>query len=349
MAIASPTRRPLPPTFTPSPTVTPIPIDPASLPTATPVGFRADGTLFYLFNNDAIIELAGNGSFEDLLPIPHIGQHLTGLALAPNDTQLAYVAPGAGSAREVYIVNRDGSNSRQVSQLGFAEVHPPVWRPDGGAIAFIAAQSDNAPMGIYVVDINTGNQQRLLELPIRELRDLAWDRTGSRLFFSNETLFVIDATTGAASNSLTWFTGFGPDFSPVHSPTSSELYYLKMMGNLDTGQRGGVLSFFTTDALTEPMLERPGAELYVSSLEYSRDGAYLLIASDKAIWVQDQSLQTATQIIDNMPVAPRPTLRPDAEQVAFIGHDERGVEQIYRMDRRGEQVVQLTFHHRRDN
>ncbi len=344
VAIASPTRQPLPPTFTPSPTITPIPIDPASLPTATPIGFRATGTLFYLFNGDAIIELAGDGSFEDLLPIPHIGQGLSGLALAPTDDRLAYVAPGSGSAREVYVVNRDGSNARQVSQLGFAEVQTPVWRPDGGAVAFIAAQSELAPMGIYVVDVNTGDQRRVLELPTRELRDLAWDRAGDRLFFSNQTLFVVDAKTGAASESLTAFTGFGPDFSPVHSPTDSELYYLKMMSNLDTGQRGGVLSFLTTDFLTVPMLEREGADLYVNRLEYSRDGAYLLVSSDDGIWIQDQEVQTASSVIQELSVPPRPALRPDAEQVAFVGLDERFVEQIFVMDRRGGPATQITFH-----
>jgi hypothetical protein len=70
----------------------------------------------------------------------------------------------------------------------------------------------------------------------------------------------------------------------------------------------------------------------------------LLIASDKTIWVQDQALQTASIVIDNMPVAPRPTFRSDAEEVAFIGLDERGVEQIYVMDRRVGPVTQLTFH-----
>jgi Tol biopolymer transport system component len=231
-----------------------------------------------------------------------------------------------------------------MSQLGFAEIQTPVWRPDSGALAFIAAQSDNAPMGIYIVELNTGNQRRVLELPTRELRDLAWDGTGSRLFFSNQTLFVLNVESGALSGSLTEFTGFGPDFSPVHNPNGPELYYLKMMGNLNTGQRGGILSFFATDEITEPMVERRGAELYASSLEYSRDGAYLLIASDKGIWVQDQSIQTASEIIRDMPVPPRPALSPDGEQVAFIGLDERAVEQIYVMDRRGGPVTQLTFH-----
>jgi hypothetical protein len=344
MALASPTREPLPPTFTPSPTFTVTPTSPVDVPTLTPEGFRPTGTLYYIINGDALVELAADGSFEDLLPIPHIGQDVSGLALSPTDDLLAYIAPGAGSAREVYITDRQGSATRQMSQLGFAEVQTPVWRPDGAALAVIAAQGPGAPRSIYLLDIFAGTQRPVLQLPSTELRDLTWNQDGTRLYFSDKTIFSLDLLSGQVSPSLTATSGFGPDFAVVHSPTTPELYYLKTLQDLDTGQRGGVLSFFTTEAIPEIPVERPGAKLFVDDLAYSRDGAWLLISGETGVWVQDQLMQIATNVVLDAAVPPQPALSPDAEQVAYVDLDGQGIQQIYVVNRRGGPPTQLTFH-----
>lgn len=342
--VASPTRRPLPPTFTPSPIVTVTPTDPGPLPTATPEGFRASGTLYYLFNGDAIVELAADASFEDLLPMLHIGQEITGLTAAPDDALLAYVAPGPGSAREVFVTNRQGSSTRQVSQLGFSVVQRPVWRFDGQELAFIAAQAPGTPLGVYIVAADGSGQRRLIELPSTDLRDLAWSSDGRWLFFSNTEIYAVNTMTGELSEPLTAFTGFGPDFHPIHSPTQPQLYYLKMEQDLDTGVRGGVLSFIDTAQLPLPPPERPAAKLYVDSLAYSRDGAYLVIGGQGGIWVQSQAIQTASKIVEGAPVPPGPVFNPDGDQVAYVGLDALSVPQIFLINRQGGESTQITFH-----
>ena len=343
MAIASPTRRPLPPTFTPLPSITPLPTDPASVPTPTPEGFRAAGTLYYIFNDDAIVELAADGSFEDLLPISQIGQQISGLALSPDDRWLAFVAPGAGSAREVFVTDRKGGNTHQLSQLGFSEVERPVWSPDSRSLAFIAAQQPGAPRGIYMAFADGSGQRTLLQMPTTELRDLAWNEDGSRLFFSDHVIFSLDIATQRVSNPLTEFGGFGPDFSLAHSPVEPTLWYLKPYTDLSTGQRGGLLYFMDTQNVDKTD-ELPGAKLYVNSLTYSRDGDYLLIADDTRVWVQVQVLQTASMILQDLPLPPRPVFSPDAGQVAYISQDDLGMQQIYKIDRSGGNSTQVTFH-----
>lgn len=344
MAIASPTRRPLPPTFTPSPLPSATPTDPASVPSPTPEGFRAAGTIYYLINHDAIVELAADGSFEDLLPIPHIGQDIADLTLSPDGSRLTYTAPGSGSAREIYITDRQGSQTRQLSQLGFSSVFKPVWTFDSSTLAFIAQQSPEAPQSIYTINADGSEQRLLIQLPSTELRDPAWTLDGEWLLFSNQTLHAVHAVTGELIGPLTQFTGYGPDFQAVHSPAEPQLYYLKTRTNRSTGQRGGIVAFMNTDILPDPPIEHEGAALYVDSLRYSRDGQRLLIASSEGVWVQDQTLQTATKIIQNAPVAPRPVFSPDAERVAFVGLDSLGVEQIFVIDRRGGDATQITFH-----
>ena len=343
-ALATPTRRPLPPTFTPLPTFSPTATDPADVPTATPEGFRADGTIFYIFNDNSLAELAADGSFEDLLPVPHIGQLITGLSASPDGAWLAYVAPGAGSAREVYVTDRSGTNTRQVSRLGFSEMQRPVWRPDGGALAFVAAQAPGAPMAIYTVAADGSGQRPVIQLPSTGLQDLSWSADGEWLYFSDDAIYAVNATTGEVSQALTQITGYGPDFMPVHSPSQPELYYLKTRQDMNTGIRGGNLSFFDTQHIPEQPVERPGAELYVDELEYSRDGEFLLISGERGIWVQRQAVQTASQIVNDLVVDPEPTFSPDASRVAYVNVDSLGIPQIYVVDRREGDMAQITAH-----
>ncbi len=344
MAIASPTREPLPPTFTPSPAPSATATDPASVPTATPEGFRANGTIYFIFNGNSIVELAADRSFEDLLPIPHIGQEITSLSLSPDNNQLAYIAPGSGSAREIYMTGRKGENTRQISQLGFGIVQTPVWKPDSSALAFIAAQGPESPRGIYVVNADGSGLRPVLQLPSLEMRDLAWSLDGEWLFYSNQTLFAVNVTSGAPTESLTQFSGYGPDIVPVHSPVRPELYYLKGGYDRNTGQSGGVLSSIDTSTMPTVPFERSGAPLYVDLLEYSRDGTYLLISSSEGIWVQDQESLISPKILQGSQIPPRPAFSPDSQQVAYINLDGLGIPQIFLIGRQGGDITQITFH-----
>ena len=142
----------------------------------------------------------------------------------------------------------------------------------------------------------------------------------------------------------TAFTGFGPDFFPIHSPTEPQLYYLKTEQDFNTGERGGVLSFIDTDKLPAVPAEHPGAKLYVDDLEYSEDGDFLLAAGAPGIWVQANAVQTASKIVDSVAVAPEPTFNSDAERVAYVNLDGLGVPQIFLIDRRGGDSTQISFH-----
>jgi WD40 repeat protein len=312
--------------------------------TATPEGFRADGTLYYIFDGDAIVELAADGTFEDLLPLPHIGQAISDLVLSPDNQLLAYIAPGAGSAREIYVTDRAGQNTRPVTSLGFSELQRPVWYPDGQSLAFIASQSPEAPDGIYHARINDGGQALVVQLPTTELRDLAWNLDGSRLFFSDGTIFAYDLATQQLSASLGILSGFGPDFGLVQSPTEPILYYFKPGSNFGTGERGGVLNSIDSGGELSDVFERPGAALYADVMAYSPSGEFLVISRDEGVWVQTQDLQTASKILQDLPVAPQPVFSPDDERLAYVGLDAQGVQQIFVIDRRGGDSTQLTFH-----
>ena len=343
-ALASPTPRGLPPTWTPSPQPTSTSTEVAQAPTTTPEGFSAAGTLYYIFDNDAIVRLLGDGSFEELIPIPHIGMNVSHLTLSPDGLSLAYVAPGRGSAREIYITNREGDDTRQVSKLGFARIMSLAWRPDSTSLAFLASQAPDTPLDIYIVSADGTGQRPLTQLASRDLSGLAWNRAGDKLFFSNGTIYALDLATAAVSESLTSLTGFGPDFGPVHSPTVDELYYFKPFRDFDTSELFNILSHISTASTSETPTEISGMKLPADYLSFSPDGKFLLVATKDAIWVQNQDFNTAIQILSGSSIPPIPTFSPDGAQVAYINNDAAGIPQIFTQSRQGGEIKQLTFH-----
>jgi WD40 repeat protein len=343
-ALASPTPRGLPPTWTPSPEPTIIPTDVAQAPTITPAGFNAVGTLYYIFNGDAIVKLIADGSFEELIPIPHIGMGLSDLTMSPDGLSIAYVAPGSGSAREIYITDREGNTTRQVSKLGFARVEALAWRPDSSSIAFLASQAPDSPLDIYIISADGTGQRPLTQRASRDLHDLAWNRAGDKLFFNDGPIYALDLATGAVSQPLTSPTGFGSDFGLVHSPTTDELYYFKPFRDFDTSETFNILSYIPTASITETPTELSGMKLPADYLSFSQDGKFLLVATNDAIWVQNQDFNTAVQILSAGSLAPIPVFSANGEQLAHINNDAAGVPQIFTLSRQGEGVRQITFH-----
>lgn len=342
----TPTREPLPPTWTPSPEPTIPPSATAPIQQAgiipTPVSL---GRLYYIFNGDSIVKLIADGSFEELLPIPHIGMSISDLVLSPDDTQLAYVAPGNGSAREIYITDLEGVNARQITNLGFARVIQPIWRPDGGAIAFLASQTSEAPLEIYVVSVDGSGQRPLTQRGSLTLSEIEWSSSGDRLFFSDQSIYALDLASGAVTIPLTAFTGFGSDFSLSHHPSQPKLYYVKPFREFGSDSPSDYISFIDTTSLDAAPTERRSQQPFVAvSLRYSRDGSLLLIASADAVWVQDEVFGTAAQVHQNGQIPPVPTLSPDGQRVAFVDADADGVPQIFTVSRQGEQVAQITRH-----
>jgi len=343
-AVASPTPRSLPPTWTPSPAPTITATDVALAPTFTPEGFNAAGTIYYIFNGDAIVKLVADGSFEELIPIPHIGMDLSELTLSPDGQSLAYVAPGSGSAREIYITNREGDDTKQISKLGFARIESLAWRPDGSSLAFLASQAPDTPLDIYIVSADGTGQRPLTQRASPDLRDLAWNRAGDKLFFSDGTIFALDLATAAVSQPLTSLTGFGPDFGLIYSPTTDDLYYFKPFRDFDTSETFNILSHIRAASITETPTELQGMKLPADYLRFSPDGKFLLVATHDTVWVQNQDFNTAVQIVSTTSLPPIPVFNPTGEQVAYVNHDSSGIPQIFTLSRQGEGVKQITSH-----
>jgi len=347
-AVTPPT---LPPTWTPLPPASPLPTQtPLAILTSTPPGFSAAGTIFFIFNGDSIAALKGDGSSEGLIAV---GGAPADLTLSPDGSLLAYAADAAGSAREVYVTNHDGTYVQKVSCLGFSRVQQPTWSWDSTMLAFFAAQTPDGPMDVYVASVAgsgncpTDNQQRqITRLASQDLRDLTWSPNGQWVFFSNGPVLATNVLTGETLPPLTMPTGFGPDFALAHHPTSSELFYLKTDGDVETGRRGGTLSQMDTSEVQPQMTEIRGAELFARSLRWGSDGQYLLISTDTDVLLLAEEAGTSVEVVTGSRFLPQPALSPDSEFVAYVdaGAENPGVPQIWLADRRGESHIQITHH-----
>jgi Tol biopolymer transport system component len=322
------------------------------IPTITPDNrITGTGHIFYIFNGDSIVRLSADDATEELILV---GGAPADLTLSPDGTLLAYTAGGSGSAREVFVMNLDGTYIQQVSCLGFAHVLDPTWSPDGKSFIFAAAPLPNEPLGIYMADFAgsgdcpTGNNQRqIAQLAQTIITSFTWNPEGTLAFFSSDVIYGLDAALGEMFPPLTQATGYGPDFSAAHSPRTSQLMYLKTEWDDTTSTKNGTLFQINIAQIeTPPLQEFRGAPLKARGIRWSNDGFFLLVAGERDVWVQDQRSNNSLQVVTGANFYPQPVFSPDAEQLAYVDGAPGAItiQQIFVVNRDGEDPSQITFH-----
>lgn len=339
----------LPPTWTASPPPTLVVTD---IPSPTPdTRIRGTGHIFYIFNRDSIVRLSADDTTEELILV---GGAPADLSLSPDGTLLAYTAQGNGSAREVFVINLDGTYSQQVSCLGFAHMLHPTWSPDGKSFIFAASALPDKPLGIYVVDFagsgdcpSDNNQRQIAQLQQNTLSNFTWNVDGTLAFFSSDTIYAINAALGEMFPPLTQATGYGPDFSPTHNPRSPQLTYLKTEYDEATATLSGTVYKINSDQIgVRQQQELRGAPLKARMLRWSNDGLFLAVTGERDVWVQEQQSNTSIQVVTEGNFYPQPVFSPDAEQLAYVDGAPGAltIQQIFVVNRDGENPSQITFH-----
>jgi len=154
--------------------------------------------------------------------ILRLGGGINGIA----ETKIYFVSSRTGS-KEIWAMDYDGQNQRQVTHLGTVSLSPRV-SPDNSRIAFASLGREGWAIRMYSLDLD-----RLVAFPAGTVggsnQSPAWSADGARIAFSSSRtgdpeIWVVDASGG----NLRRITNFrGPDVSPTWNPkTNAQLAWV---------------------------------------------------------------------------------------------------------------------------
>ena len=330
----------LPPEYTATPDVlpseTPIPtLDPNISP--TPQGYRKDGTIYYNYNGDTIARVFPDGTGNEIILTFGVDQPITDITASPNGELIAFVAPAGGSAREVWVTNRDGSYLQQVSCLGYGEVRSPSFAPDSNRIAFFAAPLATTNMALYVADFvgsndcPTGNNQRVL-FPVSTTLtgDIAWNASQDLVYYNAGGTYIYDFAS-QSSYIVSLETGFGSDFGATFDLDSNQFMYMRLDRDLTTGEQGGAIVVINDadDFRAEYEINPLNVVGLAQDIAFGKDNESIIYATKNGIYVYELQTTTRFTLRDGLT---NPFFEFAPNQQAFVYTDvdpDSGVVQLF--------------------
>jgi Tol biopolymer transport system component len=324
--------------------------DPTSPPTltpaATPTGAAGEqpGEIFYIYNGDAIIALAPDGSRSELIITFGPDRPISDLSVSPDGELLAFVAPGNDGSREVYVASRDGVYIQRVSCLDFAVVRGLDWSPDGQTLAFVAAQFAGGPADIYAArwigstNCPQGNDQRsLLERSSRTLAEVAYHPDGDRLYFVDGAIYALDLNSGELSDALTAGRSDAPDSALTFHPAEADILAYRRM---DRGSGVAVIMDVSNPADTETE-----TGFMVERIDWNASADRLLLSAGRNLQEYHRERRSLSTLRTGS-LPPRAVYSPDGGRIAYIDADANDprLPQIFVIEVGGTGSRQITAH-----
>lgn len=138
-------------------------------------------------------------------------------------TKIAYVSE-QGTARELFVMDYDGYEPRQLTSDGFLNLMPR-WSPDRRFLVFTAYRNRNT-QDIDMIELATGKRWTIVSLPGLNITP-ALSPDGNFLAFAsshegNSELYKLDTRTKAMQRMTTHASG---DLSPSWAPSGRELAF----------------------------------------------------------------------------------------------------------------------------
>jgi Tol biopolymer transport system component len=250
-----------------------------------------------------------------------------GPAWSPDAKTLAYSLTPLQSDLEVFVVNADGSQLRQLTYNSVLD-RAPAWSPARRRIAFVRRGA------IWLMGADGSGQRRLVAG-----RDPAWSPEGSRLAYTlGRSVFIVGLRGGPGTLLV-------EGQSPVWSPRGGEIAFVRELRLMAID-----LSSRAERTIADHTRSCPGGSSEGSSLhgpDWSPDGGRLVYAiacddgrftSVSAEVVRADGAEQRTLQLDNL-VDSRLAWSPDGLRVAFASEDDRRRIGTARLDGTGRTTV----------
>ncbi len=178
----------------------------------------------YVMNPDGSNQMAlTDNSFDDFSPI-----------WSPNGSQIVFESDRddqhprtcfPNCNYNLYIMNADGSDQRQLTSLPGAEWHAS-WSPDGTQIVYTAGDVGFLNGAFYILDVKSGESRILLDDQFNN-DGADWSPDGSRIAFisdRDETMDIYAMNTDGSGIEKLIDTGL-EDYSPDWSPDGTQIVF----------------------------------------------------------------------------------------------------------------------------
>lgn len=256
------------------------------------------------------------------------------------ESKIFFISNRSGS-KEVWSMDYDGANQRQVTKLGSISLSPRV-SPDGSRVAFSSFSRGGPNIMMWSQELG-----RLVTFPSFGGTNLspAWSSEGSRIAFSSSRngdpeIYVADSNGG----NLKRLTAFkGPDVSPVWNPrTNAQIAFVS--------GRTGLPQIYIMD-LDGTNVQRMTDDGYAVSPSWSPNGQFLAFAwirrygpgapGAQDIYVMDVASRQWVQLTHDGGRNDFPSWSPDGRHIVFQS-SRGGRDQVWTMLADGSQQKPLT-------
>jgi TolB protein len=266
-----------------------------------------------------------------------LGGGIPGIA----ESEIYFVSDRSGH-KEIWAMDYDGSNQRQLTHLGSTSLSPRI-SPDGSHLAFSSLTKTGWDILVYSLDVN-----RLVTFPRFGGTNLspAWSPDGTRLALSssrggNSEIYVCDASGGNLHHITS---NKGPDVSPAwNRKTGAQLAFV-------SGSTG-LPQVYTIEA-DGTNQQRMTDQGYAVSPNWSPNGQFLTLAwirkygpgepGSSDIYLMDIASKQWVQLTHDGGRNDSPSWAPDGRHIVFQS-SRSGKEEIWMMLADGTKLHQLTF------
>ncbi|QYF92724.1 amidohydrolase family protein [Massilia sp. PAMC28688] len=172
---------------------------------------------------------------------------------SPDGKQIAYMSDGAGGDN-IWVMDADGSNAREVSKEKFRLLNNPVWHPNGKFIAARKHFSGTRSLGsgeIWMYHAQGGSGVQLNEKPNwqKDLGEPAFSPDGRYLYYSQDTtpgtvfeynkdsngeVYTIFRRDLVGEKTAPFVKGHGGAVRPTPSPDGKYLAFVRRVRNQST-------------------------------------------------------------------------------------------------------------------